>query len=153
MKKIVFCAVAFLLATSAFARPHGAWGPPGGWHPPGPPGGWGPPRHYHSHSKHVFGSFAFGIGVGSLLAPRSIYYSPPPAPVYSTTTIYTAPPVYAPTVPTYVAPAPVVVSPVVTVPQSVYTEKEPTKLFCRSKNNFYPQVRSCAEGWLEVVNR
>lgn len=137
MKKIAFCTAAMLLATSAFAGP-----------PPPPPGpGWGHgPRHHFARPGHVIGAFAFGIGVGSLLAPRSIYYSPPPPPVTyvpSYTTTYT-----------YTAPAPVVVSPVVTVPsQTVYAEKEPTKLFCRSKNNFYPKVQSCAEGWLEVVNR
>ena len=148
MKKIAFCTAAMLLATSAFAGP-----------PPPPPGpGWGHgPRHHVGRPGHVIGAFALGIGVGSLLTPRTrIYHAPPPVtyvPSYTTTYTYTAP---APVVvsPTYTAPAPVVVSPVVTVPsQTVYAEKEPTKLFCRSKNNFYPKVQSCAEGWLEVVNR
>lgn len=140
MKKIAFLGAALFLASQAFAGP-----PP----PPPPHGGWRPLPPRHERSSHMFGAFTLGIGLGSLLTPRSIYYSPPPAPVYSTTTIYTAPPAY-----TYAVPAtpPVVVSPALTVPQPVYVEKEPTKLFCRSKNNFYPKVSSCAEGWLEVVN-
>ena len=136
MKKIALFAAGIFLASSALARPPG---PP---HRPPPP-----------HHGHAWGALAIGLGVGSLFAlassPRTTYYTTPAytttytttygVPTYTTTTT-----TYAPTV-SYV--------PVVQTPQPVYVEKEPTKLFCRSKNNFYPKVQSCAEGWLEVVNR
>ncbi len=142
MKKIAMLAAGIFLATSALARPPGP--PPGGHRPPPP------------HHGHAWGALAIGLGVGSLFAlassPRTTTYYTTPAYTTTYTTTYGVP-TYTTTTTTY-APAPTVsYVPVVQTPQPVYVEKEPTKLFCRSKNNFYPKVQSCAEGWLEVVNR
>ncbi len=132
MRKVIVLSLVLVFAGNVFARP-----------PMHRPGWREPPRHHFSYRNRVspWGALAIGTGLGAFFA-----WSSSPRYTY-TERVYTTP-VYTYTPPVYMS-APQIYVP----PQPPVAEKSPTRLFCRSKNEFFPKVSSCPEGWLEVLNR
>ncbi len=102
--------------------------------------------HFVRHSDRHFG-VANGIGASFLLG--NVFFPPfhflNERITLQNNVFYSAPPVLViPQVPNFHVPI---------FENPPHIEKAQTKLFCRSQNDFFPKVRSCAEGWLEVVNR
>ncbi|WP_151445732.1 hypothetical protein [Lacisediminimonas profundi] len=102
------------------------------------------PHHGHGH-----GGARFGLYIGVPLAigaaayygshpyyPPSYYY--PPAPYY-----------YAPVAPVVVAPAPVTY--IEQAPQvAAAPQSSPTWYYCDDAKAYYPYVKECPAGWLQV---
>ena len=130
-----------MASTAALAQHHGGGGHGGGgWHGGGGQGGswdgggWhgGGWHGGHGHGGHVHGSFSVFLG-------PSFYWGPAYYPGYW----YDTPAYYGPTY-YYEDPAPVYVEPAPAAPASTY------RYYCPS-GGYWPDVKSCPQGWLRVL--
>jgi hypothetical protein len=166
MKKMGFM-YAFLILLGLFSAP-AAWADKGG-HYGGPYGG---PYGGHHHGGH-WGNpgLAFGLGVwggyGLGYYGRAPYYPPyyrygPPYgyapygyPAYGFSPWYGYTPGYA-----YPPMAPLVVTPAqppvyIQQPPGIQSQHQPPAIsywhYCRNPEGYYPYVKNCTEGWLQVA--
>jgi hypothetical protein len=151
MKKMKFMCVTLMLLGSVPAGP--AWANRGAHH-----GHHGHHNHGHHHNGGGwgFGGYGAALGIGLLGYGLGSYFGSRPsygypagayAPGYGYAPAYG----YAPVVAAPVVPPPVYIQRQEVVPAQAQPQASNYWHYCRNPEGYYPYVKSCPDGWLQVV--
>jgi len=157
MKKMKLMCMALMLLGSVPAGP--VWANSGGHHRHNGHHNHGHHRHHHSGGGWgagygaVVGAGVIGYGLGSFFGTRPYYGYPAggfaPAYGYAPANGYAPAYGYAPVVAAPVAPPPVYIQ------RQDVVQAQPQSSnywhYCRNPEGYYPYIKSCPKGWLQVV--